>query len=149
MSQTRDALEAAQRALAVLEANAVPAAELQVVADQLAREIETWETMLDRGEKRVLATERVSLSGSVLSFGFAVVFVGPVVAIVGTALSRMMRHETELNVVTLISGIILISLALWPRARRAIAHRVSPEWRMLRLARRHLHALGERAGREA
>ncbi len=141
MSQTRDALEMAQRALSHLDASAVMPGELEHLARQLEGEIDTWEVLLDRGEKRVLARERPTLASSVMTFGFAVVFMGPVVAIVGTALSRMMRHQTELNVLSLCIGLVVVGVVSWGRARRALSHRVSREWRMLRTARAQVAAL--------
>ncbi len=135
MSTARAELEAAQAKLKALEAWAVNDEQLELLAAQLERETQAWEERLDRGERKVLREDTTGTAARVTGFGFSLLFVTPIVAMVGGALARTVKHEVELSVVMLVAGLAVVSVGSWPRARRIIAHRLSGEWRLLRVAR--------------
>jgi hypothetical protein len=141
MSAHREALERAQARLVELDALSLTDAHLAQVADQLERELTAWESTLERGERVRLRQDVTGTGGRVLGFGFSLLFVAPIVAIIGSALGRVLRQEPELSVALLLLGAAVVGLTSWPRARRAVAHRVSTEWRFVRRVRAQVDAL--------
>lgn len=139
MSADRDALESAQARLKELEAQ--PVADLSVLAESLEREADTYEQLLEKGERRALARENTRASDRLITFGFALLFGTPSVAMIGISISKFLRHQPEAAVGILILGVVLIFMTLMARARRAIAHLVSAEWRLVARARRAAAAL--------
>ncbi|MFT3712583.1 MAG: hypothetical protein QM817_33460 [Archangium sp.] len=135
MSAAREELEQAQARIKEIEARMISELQLQLLADQLEREADSWEKTLDRGEKRKLREDTTSPGARVMAFGFALLAVTPVVAMVGISLSRMMRHEFELAWALLVLGILVVVVTSLPIARRAIAHRFSRAWKLSREAR--------------
>jgi hypothetical protein len=141
MSVARAELEAAQARLKELEARMISDLQLQLLADQLDREADTWEQQLDKGEKRRLREDETSPASRVMAFGFTLLAVTPVVAMIGISLSRMMRHEFEWAWVLLLLGVAVVVITSLPIARRAIAHRASAAWKLSRQARVEAAAL--------
>ena len=146
MSSTRDALEATQQRMAQLQARDVPDEVLARLADELERELDAWARTVEKTEARVARSERSGLAASVMGFGFAVVFAGPIVAMLGTVLGRALRNEPALAVACLALGAAVVGLSWWKRARVAVAHRLSPEWRLLRQARAAVERLRSPTG---
>lgn len=136
MSLERDMLEQAQARLKDLEASPVTDEQLSSLADALEREAETYERLLEKGERRALARDTTGQAVRLTTLGFALLFVTPMVAMIGVSLSKLLRYEQELAAVTLVLGLGLICATLFARARRAVAHVVLPEWRFIARARR-------------
>ena len=134
MSAERDALENAQARLKELEAQ--PVVDLSLLAESLEREADAYEQVLEKGERRALARENVEAAARLVTFGFALLFVTPSVAMIGVSVSKLLRHQPEAAVGILILGGLLIFMTLMARVRRAIAHLVSAEWRFVARARR-------------
>lgn len=132
MNSARAELEALQARQRALEADLLGEAQLSLLADQLERELALFEKALDRGERRVLETDDSGTAARVMGFGFAMLFVTPIVAMIGISLSRAMRHEFELALALLSAGVAVVTLTSWPRARMAIARRFSPAWALAR-----------------
>lgn len=132
----RARLEFVQARTRELEAQLLTPAQLHLLADQLEREADTFERHLARHEVRTLASENSGTAARVMAFGFAMLFVTPIVAMIGISLSRLMRHEFELGGVLLFSGLAIVATVAVPGLRRAIAHRASPMWRRANEARR-------------
>lgn len=141
MSAARAELEQVQARLKELEARMISDVQLQVLADQLDREADAWEQQLDKGERRKLREDDTPPGGRLMAFGFALLAVTPVVAMVGISLSRMMRHEFELAWVLLSLGVLVVVVTSLPIARRFIAHRFSRAWKLSREARLEAAAL--------
>jgi hypothetical protein len=135
VSDTRAALESAQARLRELEASMPSEAQLSLMADQLEREAESFELALMRAETRAAKTQDISMGSRLLGFGFSLLFVTPIVAMIGVSLAKLIRHEFELSLVALISGLVMVWLVSWPRSTRAIARRFSAPWRLARAAR--------------
>lgn len=135
MSGERDALERTQARLRELEDQPVED-ELAQLASALEREAESSEQVLQRGERRELARETTGTQARLMTFGFALLFVSPIVAMVGVSASRFLRHQPELAALTLAAGAGLILATLMVRTQRAVAHLFSPEWRAVKQARR-------------
>lgn len=110
MSAQRDALEAAQARLRELESGGVADAQLHALAEGLEREAGAWEVALERGEQKALRKERSGQSARLMSSGFALLFVTPIVVMAGVSLSRSLRHQHEVAVLCLIGGGVLIGL---------------------------------------
>lgn len=145
----RDALEAAQQRLRQLELLRTPDATLLTLADSLEREVDAWSRTIDAKERTVVTREHSPLAASVMGFGFALVFAGPMVAMIGTVLSRALGHDVWLALGCLLPGLALAALSYWKRARRAVSHRFSGEWRRLREARAQVATLRALAGAAA
>jgi hypothetical protein len=135
VSDTRAALESAQARLRELEASVPSELQLSLMADQLEREAESFELALMRAETRAAKTQDISMGSRLLGFGFSLLFVTPIVAMIGVSLAKLIRHEFELSLVALISGLVMVWLVSWPRSTQAIARRFSPAWRLAREAR--------------
>lgn len=136
MSAQRDALEIAQARLKSLEASPVTDEQLSALASQLEKEADAYEQVLEKGERRVLARETTGAAARLMTFGFALLFVTPMVSMIGVSLSKMIRTQQEAAVGMLAVGALLIAGVLLARARRLIAHLVSAEWRLIARARR-------------
>ncbi len=136
MSEQRDALERAQARLKQLEGQGVTDDELAQLASALAREADTFEQLLRRGERRTLARERTPQEARAATFGFSLGIVAPIVVMVGYSAARFLRNQPELAALTLGAGLVLIISTLLMRTQRAVAHLFSPEWRLIRKARR-------------
>lgn len=144
MSEARDALERAQARLKELEAQPSMDQQLDQLAASLESEAERYQQLLEKGERRALAREITPPAARLMTFGFALGFVGPIVAMVGVSSSRFLRHQPELAAVILGAGVLLITGTLVMRTQRAVAHLFSPEWRVVKRARRlsaHLRTL--------
>lgn len=135
MSEVRDALEGAQARLRSLEAEGAGHAPLEALAAALEHEASQYERLLDRAERH---GRRPALGQAerIQTTGFAVLFVTPVVVLISASLARSLRAQAELSVLLLILGCALITALFWPRATRALVRLVSPEWRLLRRARK-------------
>lgn len=132
MNSARAELEALQARQRELEGDLLRVDQLTMLADQLERELDLFEKALDRGERRALKLDDSGTAARVMGLGFALLFVTPIVAMIGISLSRAMRHEFELAMALLGAGLVVVTLTSWPRARRAIARRFSPGWRLAR-----------------
>jgi len=144
MSEERDALERAQARLKRLEGQGTTDDQLEQLAAALEREARAYEQVLQRGEVRALARESTPPAARLLTFGFALGFVGPIVVMVGVSAARFLRNQPELAAVTLGAGLALIISTLLVRTQRAVAHLFSPEWRFVRRARRLASSLAPR-----
>ena len=136
MSEARDALERAQARLKELEGQPSMEEQLDQLAASLESEAERYQQLLEKGERRALAREITPLAARLMTFGFALGFGGPIVAMVGVSSSRFLRHQPELAAVILGAGVLLIIGTLVMRTQRAVAHFFSPEWRVVKRARR-------------
>ncbi|MEW5742731.1 MAG: hypothetical protein AB1938_27690 [Myxococcota bacterium] len=137
-----EALQAREkRAREVLSASA-PAVHVEV--EHLSLEVDHLEKALRERESR--ATRRLAsrpVSQRVAAFGFQVLFVAPIVAMVGVALGRQARYQPEVAWVLLVSGLLLtLSWVVGP-LRTAVLRGVSPAWRLVRRARRALRVVEE------
>ncbi len=141
MSEERDALEDAQERLKQLESTTLSEDELTRLAASLEKEADTYEQVLTRGERRALAREATGPAARLMTFGFALLFVTPMVSMIGVSASRFIRHQAEAAVGMLVLGVLLIAAILLAPARRLVAHLVSSEWRFLSRARRTAAAL--------
>ena len=146
MSAERDALEVAQARLKELEANPITDEQLTLLARALEREALTYEQLLDRGERRALARQTTGQAVRLMTLGFALLFVTPMVAMIGVSLAKLLRHETEAAVAIVALGLALICITLFARTRRAIAHLVQTEWRFLSRAKKTAASLRELTG---
>ncbi len=136
MSAERDALESAQAQLKNLEAHPITDDQLLLLADALDREAQTYEHVLEKGERRALARETTGPAARLMTFGFALLFVAPIVAMVGFSAAKLLKQQPEGAVAMLCAGALLIAVTLFGRARRAVAHLVSSEWRFVASARK-------------
>ena len=141
MSEDRDALETAQARLKQLESASVTDDQLTRLAVSLEKEADTYEQVLTRGERRALAREATGPAARLMTFGFALLFVTPMVAMIGVSASKFFRHQLEAAVAMLALGVLLITGTLLAPARRLIAHLASSEWRFIGRARRTAAAL--------
>lgn len=139
MSALRDELEQVQVQLELLDPE-VTRRQLALLAEQLEREAQTWEQRLVQAEARA-TRETQGTAARVTAFGFALLFVTPIVAIIGTAAARSLRGQGELAVALLVGGLVLISAVSLGRVRRRVARVFSREWRLVRRARRELQGL--------
>ncbi len=146
MNELRSELEQTQARIKALEAHEVSDLQLEVLADQLEREATLWEQAMDRGEQRALKAESTPLGSKVISFGFTLLFVGPIVAMVGVSASKALRHEPEWSSVVMATGLLIIGLTSWAKSRRFLAHRLAREWRLTRKARALASNLSLRSG---
>jgi hypothetical protein len=115
-------------------------------AAQLAQEVEALERALTGSEARMRRVEaRRPVSQRVAAFGFQVLFVAPIIAMVGVAVGRRLRHEGAAAVALLVAGgLVLVASVvrpLWTRLWRWS----EPRWRVVRQAR----ALPRRLRRKA
>lgn len=140
----RDELEEAQARVRRVEQHAVTREQLELLADQLDREARAWTQRLEHEELRAMKGEAQGTATRVMSFGFMLLFVTPMVAIIGTALSRSLRGETALAIVLIAVGLAAISATLSWRVRLKVSRAVSPEWRLVRSVTRRAALL--RAG---
>ena len=141
MSEERDALEDAQVRLRQLESTSISEDQLTRLAESLEKEADTYEQVLTRGERRALAREATGPAARLMTFGFALLFVTPMVSMIGVSASRFIRHQAEAAVGMLVLGVLLIAGTLLASARRLVAHLVSSEWRFISRARRTAAAL--------
>lgn len=136
MSEERDALENAQARLKELESTPVTDDQLTLLAAALEKEADTYEQVLTRGERRALAKESTGPAARLMTFGFALLFLTPMVSMIGVSASKVVRHQSEAAVGMLVFGVSLITATLLAPARRLIAHLASVEWRFISRARR-------------
>ena len=136
MSAERDELERTQARIRELEAHPVTDEQLSVLATALEREAESYQSVLRKAERQALAREVIGQAVRLMTFGFALVFVTPIVGMIGVSASKALRHQPEAAVASLVVGMGLILGVMWGRARRWVAHLVSPEWRFIKRARR-------------
>ena len=136
MSAERDALEEAQARLKELEVSLVTDEQLTRLADSLEREAEVYEQVLEKGERRALARDATGPAARLMTFGFTLLFVTPMVSMIGVSISKLLRNQQEGAIAVIILGAVLITTTLVARARRSIAHLASAEWRFIAKARR-------------
>ena len=141
MSSDRDALERAQARLKELEAHPITDEQLALLAASLEREADTYAQVLERGERRALARDTTGQAVRLTTLGFTLLFVTPIVAMIGVSLAKLIRFEQELAALCLAVGLGLILATLSARARRAVAHLVLAEWRFIGRARRNASSL--------
>lgn len=67
--------------------------------------------------------------------GFVVLFVTPLVVMISASFARSLRPHGELAALLVLLGPAVMVALFWPRALRALAHRLSPDRRLLRQAR--------------
>ncbi len=145
MSEARAELERLQARLRELELLGVSDLQLELVAVQLEREAEAWAQWLDRAEQKALRAENPGTGARVLGFGFSLLVLAPIVAMVGVSGSRLLTHEPELAVAVLLLGLLVVTFTAWGRTRRLVWRRLSRAWRLIRAAR--ATSLSLRAGR--
>ena len=128
MSQAREILEQLQecRRLARLEL----ARDLGPLGAQLAHEASLYRAALQRNER----AERRSTSQRVAMFGFLLLFVGPIAAMFGTALGRMIHGEPWVAASCLGVGLISVGVLVVPTLTVRLFHTASPRWRLLERA---------------
>jgi hypothetical protein len=131
----RAALEAAQARLRVLEVSVSTQADGEQLAAELRREADAVEALLGRVERHALAKEGAGPGARVMAFGFAVLFVLPVVAMVGFSLGGALRREPVAAGALLAFGVVLLAASFSPRAREVLRHRLSADFRLVRDAR--------------
>jgi hypothetical protein len=141
MSAQRDALEEAQAQLKALESSSISDEQLLLMADSLEREAASYEQVLEKGERRTLARDATGPAARLMTFGFALLFVTPMVSMIGVSISKLLRHQQEAAVAVIVLGASLITATLTARARRSIAHLASAEWRFIAKARRMAGAI--------
>jgi hypothetical protein len=110
-------------------------------AAHLAQEVEALERALTEREVRMRRVEaRRPVSQRVAAFGFQVLFVAPIIAMVGVAVGRRLRHEGVAAVALLVAGVLVLVASvvrpLWTRLWRWS----EPRWRVVRQARALLEA---------
>ena len=135
MSAERDELERTQARIRELEMQPVTSEQLAWLATSLEREAETFEGLLVKSERRAMAREVTNQTTRLMTFGFAMVFVLPIVAMIGVSAGKTLHQEPEVAVACLVLGSCLILGVFWARAREAVVHLVSADWRLLRRAR--------------
>jgi hypothetical protein len=114
-------------------------------AAHLEQEVEALERALTEREARMRRVEaRRPVSQRVAAFGFQVLFVAPIVAMVGVAMGRTLRHQDEAAVLVLVAGVLVLMAAVVRPLRTRLLRRSEPRWRVVRQAR----ALLEAASRE-
>ncbi len=145
MSQARDTLELLQARVKELEQLELPDAHLTTLADALEREAQSYRHLLEKNEKKAEEAERAGPAGGVLVFGFSLLFVTPIVAIIGVSLAKLLRHEAEVAVACLVFGVCIIVGTFSARLRHLVAHGTSSEWKRVRAAQREVEALRELA----
>ena len=138
----RDELEQVQVQLRLMDQQALTTRQLAQLADQLEREASAWEQRLTQVEARAVDEPRTT-AARLSGFGFTLLFVTPIVAMVGTALARLLRGQAELGVVLLVAGILTVGAGLSARVRRSIARVTSREWGLVRAARTQAARLRE------
>jgi len=136
MSAERDALENAQARLKELEVSPITDDQLSSLASALEREADAYEQLLEKGERRALARETTGAAARLMTFGFALLFVTPIVSMIGVSIAKALRTQQEAAMAMLALGALLIAATLMAKARRLIAHLVSAEWRLISRARR-------------
>ena len=141
MSEARDALETAQARLKELESTSVSDEQLLLRAAALEKEAETYKQVLTRGERRALARETTGPAARLMTFGFALLFVTPMVSMIGVSASKFFRHQAGGAVSIMLLGVVLITATLLAPARQLIAHLASAEWRFIARVRRTAAAL--------
>ena len=136
MSQQRDELERTQARIRELEAQPVTGEQLSFLASSLEREAESYEALLVKSERRAQAREHTNQTTRLMTFGFAMVFVLPIVAMIGVSAGKALHQEPEAAGFILFLGAMLILGVVWSRAQQTVIHLVSGNWRLVRRARR-------------
>lgn len=123
------------------EALAASAPAVRDEALRLTREVEDLEKALeDREARATRRLDRRPVSQRVAAFGFHVLFVAPIVMMVGVALGRHARYQPAAAWALLLGGVV-VTLAWVVSPLRTVALRqVSPSWRLVRRARRAVDA---------
>ena len=121
----RTALEALQerRRLARLGLAREPAASTA----QLAHELSLYRSALERSGR----AGRRSTSQRVAMFGFLLLFVGPITAMFGTALGRLLHAEPWAAGCALGLGLFSVVILLVPPLFARVVRSASPRWRLL------------------
>lgn len=97
---------------------------------QLAHEMGLFKTALARVERGAVR----STSQRVAMFGFLIIFVGPIIAMFGTALGRLLRNETWAAVLCLAGGVAVVLVVVVPTLSTRVLHSTSRQWRLLERA---------------
>lgn len=126
------------------EAKAALAASESALLDEAAhleQEVEALEKSLTEDEARTSrALARRPVSQRVAAFGFQVLFVAPIVAMVGVAIGRRLRHEDEAAVALLVVGLVVLLAWVVRPLRTRLLRRGERRWRVVREARALLKA---------
>jgi hypothetical protein len=136
----RRALEAAQVRLRALERELATSESLTNLAFTLRREADALEAALGVGERRA-ARSTVDPGTRLAAFGFMVLFVMPIVGMLGFTAGETLRNHQAVAVLSLLAGVLALAFVLSTRARAGVVHRLSAEWRLIREARRAADAL--------
>jgi len=133
-----EALQAREKSARALLASA-PA--LHDEEGPLAHEVENLERALLHREHRQRQDESERpVSQRVAAFGFQVLFIAPIVAMLGITIGRRLRNEAALAVLLLaVGGLVVLAWGVRP-VRHALLRSLSPEWRFVRRTRRKLGA---------
>lgn len=126
------------------EAKASLAASESALLDEAAhleQEVEALEKSLTEGEARTSrAQARRPVSQRVAAFGFQVLFVAPIVAMVGVAIGRRLRHQDEAAVALLVVGLLVLLAWVVRPLRTRLLRRGERRWRVVRQARALLNS---------
>jgi hypothetical protein len=130
-----EALQVRQRR--ACEMLAVSDAAVHVEAEQLSREVASLErALVEREARAARRLARRPVSQRVAAFGFHLLFVAPVVAMVGVALGRRTHDQRAVAGLLLACGLALtLAWAVGP-LRTALLRRFSSPWRLVRRVRR-------------
>ncbi|GMU58533.1 MAG: hypothetical protein AMXMBFR34_02960 [Myxococcaceae bacterium] len=132
-----EALQAREKRARDVLSGSTPAVQEEV--DHLSREVESLEKALEAREAG--ATRRLNrrpVSQRVAAFGFQVLFVAPMVAMVGVGLGRQLRYQREAAWLLLVGGLLLTLAWMVGPLRTAVLRGASAPWRLARRARRAL-----------
>jgi hypothetical protein len=134
----REEYEALQaREKRVREALAASEPSLHEEEARLSQELDWLERTLEQREERAARQlARRPVSQRVAAFGFDVLFVVPIVSMLGITIGRRLRNEVEFSVLLLAVGLLIIALWVIRPVRTALLRLLSPEWRFVRRARR-------------
>lgn len=105
-------------------------------AAHLGREVDALEKSLSDGEarsSRVMA--RRPVSQRVAAFGFQVLFVAPIVSMLGVAMGRKLRHQDEAAVLSMVVGLVVVLAWVVRPLRTRLLRRGAWRWRVVREAR--------------
>lgn len=136
MSALRDELEALQARRHQLAEALASSREAPLFVEVLEHELDALEKALTRGEARDdRRTARLPIVQRVATFGFVLLFVVPIVAIIGNSLGRSIRGQTELGVALACVGLAVTVATVVRRIRHAAWHSIARPWRLVREAR--------------
>lgn len=142
MSETRNDIERLQTRVRELENAALPDSYFAGLADALEQEARSYQAVLEKNEKRAEAAEHgASFSGRLAVFAFALLVTTPLVGVIGSSLARQLRHQTEVAVILVIIGVLIIVAISFGPLRHLITHGASGEWKRVRNAQKEVDQL--------